>query len=283
MSHLAVAGLQLELGAGDNLEVIGREIDAAMARFPWLQMIVLPELCSFGAARDLALEDPGPTEAYYADLARRHGVWLIPGSLFYRQGESVWNVAPVIDPTGAVIARCRKRYPFRPFERDVAGGEAFTVVDLPGIGRIGVMICYDLWFPEMARQLAWMGAEALIVPSLTDTVDRNLEVAIARATAAINQTWMVNVNNAGRLGFGQSTVVGPDGTVIHTAGAGREVITVELDFEHARRVRERGLHGLCQTLKSFREGGVHYPVYQEGAGPGAFADLGPLEKPARDT
>ncbi len=281
MAHLAIGGLQLELPAGDNLERIGQEIDLAMARFPWLQMVVLPELCSFGPGIDCAVDAPDHVEGFYADLARRHGVWLVPGSYFVRDGGSVYNAAPVFDPSGAVVARYRKRYPFLPYERGVAGGDDFTVFDVPGVGRLGLMICYDMWYPEMARQLAWMGAEAIIVPTLTNTIDRDLELAIARTNAAVNQCWFVNINNAGRLGYGQSIVVGPDGTVIHNAGVGREVITVELDFEHARRVRRRGMHGLGQTLKSFREAAVNYPVYQEGAGPGALADLGPLELPQR--
>jgi hypothetical protein len=74
-------------------------------------------------------------------------------------------------------------------------------------------------------------------------------------------------------------VVGPDGTVIHQATPSREVITVELDFHHVRRVREHGLHGLVQTLKNYRDAAVEYPVYQHGAGPGALAELGPLELP----
>ncbi len=77
-------------------------------------------------------------------------------------------------------------------------------------------------------------------------------------------------------------VVGPDGTIIHQASVGREIIAVEMDFSHVRRVRERGLHGLGQPLKSFRDANFNYPVYQEGAGPGAFAELGPLAIPGRD-
>jgi hypothetical protein len=76
-------------------------------------------------------------------------------------------------------------------------------------------------------------------------------------------------------------VVGPDGTIIHQASSSRDIIAVEMDFNHVRRVRERGLHGLGQPLKSFRDAGVTYPVYQHGAGAGAFAELGALEVPAK--
>jgi hypothetical protein len=124
-----------------------------------------------------------------------------------------------------------------------------------------------------------MGAEAIICPTMTTTIDRDVELAIARSHAATNQLWFFNVNTAGEIGFGRSTVVGPDGTVIYTAGSMREIITVELDFHHVRRVRERGLHGQCQTLKSFRDRNVQFQLYREGAGGGAFDELGPLEQP----
>jgi len=283
MAHLAVGGLQLVMEAGDNLARIGKEIDLAMARFPWLEMLVLPELCSFGPSTDHAVDDPSSIESFYAELARRHGIWLIPGSFFCRLNGAVFNTAPVFNPQGQVVNRFNKVYPFRPYERGVEGGDQFVVFDVPGVGRLGVMICYDMWYPEMARQLAWMGAEALLIPTFTNTMDRGLELAIARTNAAVSQAWVVNVNPASPMAFGQSIVVGPDGTVIHQSGSGREIITVDLDFEQVRRVRRRGLHGLGQTLKSFRDANISYPVYQEGAGPGAFAELGPLEVPERES
>jgi hypothetical protein len=141
-----------------------------------------------------------------------------------------------------------------------------------------------MWFPEMVRTLAWMGAEAVICPSLTNTIDRDVELAIARSNAATNQVYFLNLNSAGRLAVGRSIFVGPDGQVIHEAGVGREIITVEMDFSHVNRVRERGLQGLCQTLKSFRDHHVTFPPYQSAqADPGALAGLGPLEVPVRES
>ncbi len=281
MSHLAIAGLQLELCAEDNLSTIEQEIDAVKKRFPWIQMVVLPELCTFGANTELAVELPGEVENCFRDAARRNDVWLVPGSIFERRKGKVYNTAPVINPAGKVVARYAKRYPFFPYEKGVSRGDEFVVFDVPGIGRLGLMICFDMWYPEMARQLAWMGAEAIIVPTLTNTIDRHVELSLAKANAACNQLYFVNINNAGRLGNGQSIVVGPDGNVIHQAPSTREIITVELDFNHVRRTRERGMHGLIQTLKGFRDANVTYPVYQPGAGPGAFRKLGALKLPEK--
>lgn len=281
MSYLAIAGLQLELCAEDNLSTIEQEIDAVKKRFPWIQMIVLPELCTFGASTELAVEVPGEVEHCFREAARRNDVWLIPGSIFEKRKGRIYNTAPVINPAGKVVARYSKRYPFIPYEKGVTRGDDFVVFEVPGIGKIGLMICFDMWYPEMARQLAWMGAEAIIVPTLTNTIDRHVELAMAKANAACNQLYFININNAGRLGNGQSIVVGPDGNVVHQAPSTREIITVELDFNHVRRTRERGMHGLIQTLKNFRDANVTYPVYQADAGPGAFKKLGALKLPEK--
>ncbi len=282
MSYLSIAGLQLELGPEDNLSTIEKEIDLVKKRFPWIQMVMLPELCTYGANKGMAVQLPGEVENCFREAAKRNGFWLVPGSIYERRDGNVFNTSPVINPDGEVIARYRKQYPFYPYEKNVEGSDNFVVFEVPGVGKIGLIICYDVWFPEVIRQLAWMGAEAIIAPTLTNTIDRDVELAISRANAVTNQLYFFGLNSAGRLGYGKSIVVGPDGTIIHQASSGREIITVEMDFKHVRRVRERGLHGLGQPLKSFRDANITYPVYQPGAGPGAFAELGTLEVPDRE-
>jgi predicted amidohydrolase len=284
MAYLSIAALQLELEIEDNLSLIEREVKSVMRRFPWVQMVVLPELCTFGPNPALAVRLPGEVENCFRDLAAEHGIWLVPGSIFEQDGDRVFNTAPVIDPGGEVIARYRKQYPFCPYEKGVSAGEKFVCFDVPGAGRIGVVICYDMWIPETIRTLAWMGAEAVICPTLTNTVDRNVELAIAQANAVTNQLYFLNINSAGKMGFGRSIFVGPDGAAIHQASASREIITAEIDFERVRRVRERGSFGLAQTLKSFRDHRVEFPQYRDAqADPGAFGKLGPLTVPERET
>lgn len=284
MAYLALAGLQLELDNEDNLSILEREIDGVIKRFPWVQMVVLPELCAFGPGADQAVCLPGEVENCFREAAVKHKIWLLPGSIYERSGEKVYNTTPVINPQGEVIARYRKQYPFLPYEKDIAAGEDFVVFDVPGAGRVGVIICYDMWYPEMVRTMAWMGAEFVICPSLTNTIDRKVELAIAQSHAALNQMYFLNLNTAGPMAVGQSILAGPDGQVIHQAGTGREIMPFELDFEYVRRVRERGMFGLVQTLKSFRDHPVDFPPYQDaGKNPGAFADLGPLIVPPRNS
>jgi predicted amidohydrolase len=280
VSHLGVVGLQLDLGSADNIDRIGDEVAAARRRLPWVDLVLVGELAAFGPTRAKAQPMPGPAEDRLCRIARENRVWLVPGSLYEAAGEHIFNTAPVIDPSGVVVARCRKLYPFRPYESGIAAGEAPCVFDMPGVGRIGVSICYDMWFPETTRALACLGAEVVLHPTMTNTIDRDAERAIARASAAQNQLWFVDINVAGALGLGGSCIYGPGGEVVHEAGAGREVIALDLDLGHVRRVRQRGWMGLGQTLKSFRDGPPPFAPYQPGgqASPALIA-LGPLDMP----
>ena len=281
MRNFSIAGLQLDLVKTGNLPLLADQIGAAKRRFPWLDMVVVSELACHGVSADLAERLPGPSEEAFAGLARQHDVWLIPGTLFERDGDRVYNTAPVIDPSGTVVARYRKIYPFYPYEEGVSGGQELCVFDVPKVGRFGLSICYDIWFPEITRSLVWMGAEVVINPSLTNTVDRDVELAQVRAGAASNQCYVFNVNGAGKLGWGRSIVCGPGGEILHQAGSGHEVFALELDLDCVARVRQRGWNGLGQVLKSFRDHTIAYPPYQPGAQSPALAALGPLVKPGK--
>ena len=281
MRSFSIAGLQLELAKESNLANLGDEIRAVKRRLPWIDMVVLSELACHGTSIDRAERLPGPTEEEFSRLARENGVWLVPGSMFERSGTDVFNTTSVINPAGDVVVRYRKVFPFYPYEEGVTGGDSFCVFDVPGVGRFGVSICYDIWFPETSRTLAWLGAEVIINTSLTNTIDRDVELSLARAAAASNQCYVFNVNGAGMLGFGRSIVCGPGGEVLYQAGTGHEVLALELDLDAVTQVRERGWNGLGQVLKSFRDHPIAYPPYQTGARSAALDALGALVKPQK--
>lgn len=281
MTTFAIAGLQLRADRGDNTDTMLLEIDQVMARFPWVQMIVLPELNACGAERALAESLPGPTEQRFCEIAARHKVWLLPGSLYESAAGKVYNTVPVIDPAGAVIARYRKLFPWLPYEDATTPGEDFVVFDVPQIGRFGVSNCYDMWFPETTRALAWMGAEVILHPSLTSTIDRGVELAMIRAQAAQNQVYFFDVNLAGPLGVGESCVAGPGGEIIYQAGKGREIMPLKLDLAYLRDVRANGWQNLGQPLKSFRDSQVEFPQYTHGNQSAALDELGELRLATR--
>lgn len=282
MTPFAIAGLQLNLGGHrDNFAHIRARIAYTAHLFPWVQMVVVSELATYGPGVRLAEPMPGPAERAFQELAHKHRLWLVPGSLMELDGEKVYNTAPVIDPTGRVVTRYRKLFPFLPYEEDVSAGTEFVVFDIPDVGRFGMSICYDMWFPETSRTLAAMGAEVILHPSMTTTIDRAAELSIAVATAVQNQCYVVDINGVGDGGNGRSIITGPAGEVVYQAGRSEEVIPLELDLDRVRRSREFGLNGLGQPLKSFRDSEVAFDVYRRDRADGYLGTLGPLEKPRR--
>lgn len=283
MQPFAIAGLQLQLSAvKDNLPYIRARIEYLMHLFPWVQMVVLSELATFGPSPVKAQPLPGPAERAFQDIAARHQLWLVNGSLFELKEGKTYNTASVIAPDGKVVARYRKMFPFRPYETEVEAGEDFCVFDVPEVGRFGVSICYDMWFPETSRTLAALGAEVIIHPAMTTTIDRDVELAMARATAAMNQCYVIDINGVGDGGNGRSIIVAPAGDVMHEAGTNEELIPLEIDLERVRRSREFGIRGLGQPLKSFRDAKTQFTVYQNDPKLRAYLNtLGPLERPQR--
>lgn len=283
MSRFSIACLQIALSGSDNLAALGAEIIQTKKRFPWIDMVVLSELCVDGPSIKHAQPLPSEAEKYFCSLAKEQALWLIPGSQFERDGEQVFNTASVINDCGEVIARYRKIFPFYPYEAGVSAGNDFVVFDVPA-GRIGVAICYDLWFPEVARTLVCQGAEAIIYPTMTGTIDRELELVMARSTAAMNQCYVLAVNGVGDHGNGQSIIVSPEGKVLHQASVVGECIPVEVDFESVRRTRERGVLGLGQPLKSIRDCQVNFPVNLATERQSSqLTELGELAIPGRHT
>jgi predicted amidohydrolase len=276
MTTFAIAGLQLEAANGDNIDSMLAEIDSAMRRFPWLNMVVLAELNAFGSDTAAAVSLPGPAEERFCDAAKRHSIWVIPGSMFESAGAHIYNTTPVIAPDGMVISRYRKQFPWLPYEKGVTAGDQFSVFDVPGIGHFGISVCYDMWFPETIRTLAWMGAEVILHPSLTSTIERDVETAMVRSHAAMNQCYFFDVNLAGPLGVGGSCIAGPGGEVIYQAGKGREIIPLRLDLDYLREVRKDGWQNLGQPLKSFRDSEIVFPPYTEGYSSPALEALGEL-------
>ena len=280
MSLFSIAALQVEFPYGDNRERLEKETARVLARFPWVRMVIWPELCSFGPGLSFAEAMPGPTESRYQALAAKHKIWLIPGSIYERFGQDIFNTAPVISPDGEVIARYRKIYPFLPYEKGVKSGNEFVVFDVPNVGRFGVSICYDGWVPETTRAMVWQGAEVIFHPTMTGTIDRAQELIIAQANAIMNQCYFLDVNAAGQLGNGRSIIVGPEGDILHQAGEVGEQIPVTVDLDRVREVRKSGTLKLGQILKSFRDTPVDYSSYR-----GKYQDspamnaLGPLRMP----
>jgi len=249
-------------------ERFAESVTALLRAFPQTRLLVYPELHLCGGDTDewQASAEPldGPRVRALAQLAGDLGVWLVPGSVCERgpQGQ-LFNTALAFSPQGELAAFYRKIFPWRPYE-PFDPGDRFVVFDLPDIGRAGFSVCYDAWFPEVTRHLAWMGAEVVLNLVKTTTCDRAQEVVLARANAIVNQVFVVSVNCAGPIGTGQSLIVDPEGLVRASAvGSEATVLTDVLDLGHVSRVRQYGTAGLTRPWRQLLPGDakVELPLY----------------------
>lgn len=282
MKPFSIGGIQMHVSAShSNIPLMKHKIEVMCSVYPWVQMIMLSELAPHGPLTYHAQEFPNQDEKVFQDLAKKYGIWLIPGSMFQKRDGQIFNTTTVINPQGEIVGRYDKMFPFYPYEVGVTGGDEFLIFDVPDVGRFGVSICYDMWFPETSRTLAVNGVEVILHPTLTGTIDRDIELSLVQATAATNQCYVFDINGLGDGGTGRSIVCGPDGRVLYQASTGPELIPIEVDMDRVKRSREEGLLRLGQPLKSFRDRKVKFDIYDPNKRFPSLDSLGSLTKPSK--
>ena len=253
----------------DNMRRLADGIAELSAR--GAQLIVLQELhnglyfCQVEDVNnfDLAEPIPGHSTEFYGELARKHGVVIVT-SLFEKRAPGLYhNTAVVIERDGTIAGQYRKMH----IPDDPAYYEKFyfTPGDLgfhpiqTSVGRLGVLVCWDQWYPEAARLMALQGADLLIYPTAigyesSDTEEeqerqREAWTTVQRGHAVANGLPVISVNRVGYepdpsgvtggIQFcGSSMVVGPQGEFIYRAGIdGEERKVVEIDLAHSEHVR----------------------------------------------
>lgn len=255
---LSLAMVQAPAQPGNDLSAFGSRLHRLTLSHPQAQLYVYPELHLAGTGdaspeevpglvAELAEPIDGPRDRALAEIAGDLGIWLVPGS-FYERGEDglVYNTAAAYSPEGVRVASYRKVFPWRPYET-VAAGSEFVVFDMDGFGRVGLSICYDAWFPEFSRHLAWMGAELIVNVVQTPTSDREQEVTIAKANAIVNQVFVASVNAAAPEGIGRSLLVDPQGRVrVDSASSETRILTDVIDLDEVAAVRTYGTGGVTR-------------------------------------
>jgi predicted amidohydrolase len=170
-----------------NRELFGRFIEEAAAKRA--DLVVLPETLTYfgtGMTPDQVAEPvPGPSSDYFAALAKRHNLYIVAG-LYERAGPLVYNVAVLLTPQGQVGGKFRKvTLPDSEVEQGVAPGRDYPVFQTR-FGKLGMMVCYDGFFPEVARELTLRGAEVIAWPVWGCNPD------LARARAVENHVYLVS-------------------------------------------------------------------------------------------
>lgn len=262
---LTVLGAQVRpvpYDAAATLDKFEAEVRIATQNFR-PDLLVFPELYLTGedpfavggrgwSVSKVAERVPGPLTERVGKIAARAKRWICAGSIFERSGKDIYNTALVFSPSGDIAARYRKLFPWKPFETCAPGKLAAPVFDIPKVGRLGLMICYDGWFPEVSRGLALAGAEVILQPTLTTTPDREEEIVLARANALVNQCFVINVNASSTIGCGRSVGVDPEGRLLFEGGSGQEYFVEVLDLDRVKTVRSKGTRGLNRVWQHFQ-------------------------------
>ena len=263
----------IQLRCTEDVQANRKHLEESIARAAAMgaELVVLQELhdslyfCQVESTGnfDLAVSIPGPVTKHYASLAKRHGIVLVT-SLFEKRAAGLYhNTAVVFDKDGSIAGRYRKMH----IPDDPAYYEKFyfTPGDLgfhpiqTSVGRLGVQVCWDQWYPEGARLMALQGADMLIYPTAigfesTDTPDeqarqREAWITVQRGHAVANGLPVVSVNRVGYEPdpsqqtngiqfWGSSFVAGPQGEILHQASQTEEEVTVvDIDMKRSENVR----------------------------------------------
>ena len=219
------------------------------------QLAVLPEMfcCLYTNEAFRANAEPagGPVHTAMAGIARETGLWLVAGSMPEADGERIYNTSFVFDPAGRQAAFHRKMHLF---DIDVKGGQRFmesetftagdsvTVFDTP-FGKLGLCICFDLRFPELARCMALAGARAIVTPAAFNmtTGPAHWEL-LFRQRAVDNQLFTLGVAPARDeqgpyVSYGNTILCSPWGEVLARAGSAPALLLADVDLNQNESIR----------------------------------------------
>ena len=231
------AAIQFNVKQGDvdaNLDYVRQALKRAAASGAGLA--VLPEMWSSGFAYRTLNELAGRTAGIVDELLQlsRELKLVIVGSLPEPHGEKVFNTVYVVD-NGRLAGTYRKLHLFSLLGEDKAfdSGDSWLLADT-SVGKLGVIICYDLRFPELSRRLALEGAEVICVPAQWPRPRQEHWRTLLRARAIENQLFVVACNACGPIGkldfFGMSMIIDPKGELLAEAGEAAAEISAPLDM-----------------------------------------------------
>ena len=221
--HLNISGNETPM---QNCQAFAPLIAEAAGR--GADLVVLPELLSCkGVTHDyasVAEPIPGPSTEYFGKLAKQHDLYIVAG-LCERDGPLVYNVAVLSGPDGKVAGKYRKvTLPREEIERGISPGDEYPVFDTR-FGKLGMMVCYDVFFPEVARELAFNGAEIIALPIWGGNP------SLARARCAENGVFLVSSTYTDHEADWMKTAVwNREGDRIAEATKWGQVVIAEVDL-----------------------------------------------------
>ncbi|MFR9754387.1 carbon-nitrogen hydrolase family protein [Streptomyces sp. TR06-5] len=240
MPPLRIALYQGPGGVPATTDVSLEALDAAARRaaLRGARLLVAPELYLTGyalGARTAECAEPvdGPGAEAVARICAHHGLAVAYGYP-ERAGDLVHNSVHLVGPTGETLAHYRKTHLYGDYERThfTPGGEPVVQADLDGL-RLGLLVCYDVEFPEAVRAHALAGTDVLVVPTALMRPYEFVAHTLLPARAWENQMYLAYANRSGTEGdfafAGLSCLAAPDGAVRARAGSGEELLVAEAD------------------------------------------------------
>lgn len=243
-----VAAVQMDIVLGDksaNLKNAVSLIEEAGKN--GAEIVCLPEIFNTGLVfekmAELSEEENGETLNLLRDTAKKQKVNIITGSFPLKSKDEIFNTAYIISSEGKIIGSYRKLHLFSPIGEDKHFKSGNTVeVFKCGQLNIGLMICYDIRFPELARSLALKGANILFVPAQFPNPRLEHWKVLLKARAIENQLYIVGVNRVGfdasRTYFGHSMIIDPVGSVVSEAEEEQKIIYADIDLDNIKKIRE---------------------------------------------
>jgi predicted amidohydrolase len=243
-STIEVVLLQMAAPPGDLAANVDRLAELVRKHAGEGELVVAPELVTSGydlevlARRGRELAEPldGPIAARVAELATQTGATLVLG-LLERDGDVLYDTVVAVAPDGH-LTPYRKSHLYPTESALFAAGTELVVAPTPA-GRLGMMICFEHAFPDVATTLALGGAQILVIPSAVPVGYEHLLTLRTRARAQDNQVFAVGCNLAGNGFCGRSLVADPRGDVLAEAGTEETVLRATLDLAAIDRERER--------------------------------------------
>ena len=257
--NVGIIQMPLKEDTVENVYYFEKQVEELMGGFRKPELIVGIEYISKVVPQYI----PGPLTEYFGRIAKKHGVYLIPGTICERNDclpeGKYYNTAPIIDPKGNLIDVYRKLMPWRPSEDVIEPGDRYVVFDIPEKQtKIGVQICYDLNFPEISRNETLMGAEVLVKLTLDPIELFKLNRPIHFARAIENQAYLVSTNGVGMYSgstlYGHSMVIDPQGQCLWEAEDSPAAGIITLDLDLVKKCREVGtlfIEHYLQNLSAF--------------------------------
>ena len=288
MEKIKIAAIQMSTVADkmENVRTVKTYLEKIKDENP--DFVILPEMfcCPYQTENFpiYAEKEGGPVWQQLSGYAKQYGIYLIGGSMPEKDAEgNVYNTSYIFDREGKQIGKHRKVHLF---DIDVKGGQTFkesdtltagdsnTVFDTE-FGKIGVMLCFDIRFPELSRMMVNDGAKVIFVPAAFNMTTGPAHWELSFRTRALdNQIYMVGCApardvSAGYISWGHSIVTDPWGRVIDMLDEKKGILLAELDMDYEEQVREelpllksrrKDIYQLSQNLFNSGNSTESFPV-----------------------